>query len=147
MTAQTRPYNSSHLQFEFWTTMPKRTMSAALNFGARLMALRKAAGYTQTELAGELGVTRRMIAYYEGETEHPPANLLAGLAKALGVTIEQLLGTEPVRARAKPRNSRLERQLLAIEKLDARTKRQVIQLLDTFIANEKLKQKIGKQAA
>ena len=52
-----------------------------------------------------------------------------------------------MRARAKPRNSRLERQLQAIEKLDARTKRQAIQLLDTFIANEKLKQKIGKQAA
>lgn len=33
------------------------------------------------------------------------------------------------------------------EKLNARTKHQVIQLRDTFIANEKLKQKIGRQAA
>jgi len=75
--------------------MPKKTMSAAGNFGARLVELRKAAGYTQGELAAELGVTRRMVAYYEGETEHPPANLLPGLAKALGVTIEQLLGSDP----------------------------------------------------
>ena len=35
---------------------------------SRVRALRKAAGYTQQELAQELGVSRRMIAYYEGET-------------------------------------------------------------------------------
>jgi len=147
MPAETHPYNPAHLPFEAWTTMPKKTMSAAGNFGARLVELRKSAGYTQGELAAELGVTRRMVAYYEGETEHPPANLLPGLAKALGVTIEQLLGTEPLRRQTKARNSRLERRLQAIEKLDARTKRQVIQLLDTFIANEKLKQRLEKQPA
>ena len=59
-----------------------------------------------------------MVAYYEGETEHLPASLLPGLAKALGVTIEALLGTEPVKKSArsaKPANSRLQRRLAQIE--------------------------------
>lgn len=92
-----RPYNFGH-QFQLWNpTMPKRTNEALADFGTRLAELRKAAGHTQVELANELGVTRRMIAYYEGETEHPPANLLPTLARALGVTIEALLGTAPAR--------------------------------------------------
>lgn len=108
---------------------------------ATCVALRKTAGYTQTELANELGVTRRMIAYYEGETEHPPSHLLAGIAKALGVMIDELLGTEPLRKRAKPKNSRLQRRLQQIEKLEASEKRQILQILDAFIERGQLKRR------
>jgi len=131
--------------------MPKPRNGSAPRFGARLVELRKAAGYTQTELANELGVTRRMIAYYEGETEYPPSTLLAGLAKALGVSIEALLGTEPMRktARAaKPATSRLQRKLAQIEKLEPSEKRQILQVLDTLLESAQLKRKMQtKQAA
>lgn len=148
---KTHPYNSRH-PLQLWNPqMPKRANDAASGFGARLVELRKAAGYTQTELANELGVTRRMIAYYEGETEHPPANLLSGLAKALGITIEALLGSEPVRKptrAAKPANSRLQRRLAQIEKLEPTEKRQVLQLIDAFIERGALKRKAqGKATA
>lgn len=43
--------------------------------------------------------------------------------------------------------NRLERRLLEIEKLDAKAKRQITQLLDTFIEREKLKQRVSAQAA
>ena len=145
---QNRPYNFGHPFDEWNETMPKRSNEATADFGTRLVALRKAAGYTQTELANELGVTRRMIAYYEGETEHPPSHLLIGIAKALGVMIEELLGTEPLRKRAKPKNSRLQRRLQQIEKLEAGEKRQILQILDAFIERGQLKRKHqNKQAA
>ena len=51
--------------------MTKHLANDAGGFGTRLVALRKAAGYTQQQLADELGVTRRMVAYYETESEHP----------------------------------------------------------------------------
>jgi transcriptional regulator with XRE-family HTH domain len=138
-----RRYNFGH-QLALWKmTMPKRTNAALPNFGVRLVELRKAAGFTQTELANELGITRRMIAYYEGETEHPPSNLLPGLAQALGVSIEVLLGATPPTSRktAKPNDSRLQRRLQQIEKLEAGEKRQVLQLLDAFIERGQLKRK------
>lgn len=129
--------------------MPKRTNEALADFGTRLAELRKAAGYTQAELANELGVTRRMIAYYEGETEHPPANLLPTLARALGVTIEALLGTAPARKTAakagKSVNSRLQRRLQQIEKLDAQEKRQVLQIIDALIERGQLKQRMERK--
>ncbi|WP_148864766.1 helix-turn-helix transcriptional regulator [Marinobacter fonticola] len=38
------------------------------DFGKRLAQLRKDAGFTQKELADEIGATRRVIAYYETES-------------------------------------------------------------------------------
>lgn len=142
------PYNRPHLDVPAETQMPRRIVNAPTGFGARLAALRKAAGYTQTELAEELGISQRMVAYYEGQTEHAPAALLPAIAKALRVTTDELLGVASVKKASRPSNSRLQRRMHEIEKLDAKTKRQVMQLLDTFIANQKLRQKVeGKQPA
>ena len=142
-----RPYNFGY-QFEQWKMlMPKRTNAALAHFGARLVELRKAAGYTQTELANELGVTRRMIAYYEGETEHPPSNLLSGMAYALGVSIEVLLGSAPVKPRAKSANTRLQRRLQQVEKLAPTEKRQILQIIDAFIEREQLKKRVQSKRA
>ena len=118
------------------------------NFGERLAQLRKAAGYTQVELAQELGISQRMVAYYESPNANPPANLLPRIAAALGITIDALFGRPAKRRLAKQEgDSRLRRRLLAIEKLDVTEKRQVLQLLDAFIERGQLRRKTEKQAA
>jgi len=70
--------------------MPKRTIQIDReeHFGARLAKLRMEAGYSQRDLAKELGISQRMIAYYEKETKHPPTHLLPLFAEALGVSTE-----------------------------------------------------------
>lgn len=128
--------------------MPKKSRKETMSFGARLTELRKAAGFTQQELADEVGVSRRMLAYYEVQSDHPPTTLLPAIATALKISTDELLGVAPARRVAKPRNTRLERRIQEIDKLDVRKKRQIMQLLDTFIANEKLRQKVeAKQSA
>jgi transcriptional regulator with XRE-family HTH domain len=117
----------------------------AENFGDRLAELRKAAGYTQVELAAELAITQRMVAYYEAPDAHPPAHLLPRMAQALGISVDVLLGIEPLRRGKKLASNRLERRLLEIEKLDPKAQRQITQLLDTFIEREKLKQRVQEQ--
>lgn len=52
------------------------------SFGERLAQLRKAAGYTQVEFAAEIGITQRMVAYYEAPDAQPPAHLLPQMAQA-----------------------------------------------------------------
>ena len=49
--------------------MPKYTNDSLADFGKRLAQLRKDAGFTQKELADEIGATRRVIAYYETENQ------------------------------------------------------------------------------
>ncbi len=132
-------------------TVPKTTQSnGTAGFGARLAELRKAAGFTQQQLADEVGVSRRMVAYYEGQTEHPPTTLLPAIARALKLSTDALLGLAPIAAAKKPRgarqaDSRLVRRLQAIEKLEPAEKRQVLQVLDAFIERGQLKRKMASR--
>jgi transcriptional regulator with XRE-family HTH domain len=124
--------------------MPRKIKpEAASGFGARLAALRKAAGITQTAFAHEIGISQRMMAYYEGPTAHPPANLLPAMAQALGVSVDTLLGVETSKRRAKATDTRLHRRLQQIEGLEPAEKRQVLQLIDAFIERGQLKRKAG----
>lgn len=119
--------------------MPKQLPNTIEGFGTRLAALRKAAGYTQQQLADEIGVSRRVIAYYEAESEHPPANLLVDLGRALNVSVDELLGLAPKR-REPSLNPRLERRVRQIESLSPKPKQQLLSLIDTFIAAEQMRQ-------
>lgn len=129
--------------------MGKRiTAAEAASFGERLAALRKAAGFTQVELAAELDISQRMVAYYEGPAASPPAALLPRIATVLGVSIDELFGRTTKRRLAKQEgDSRLRRRLLAIEKLDIAERRQVLQLLDAFIERGVLRRRAAGQNA
>ena len=43
-----------------------------MNFGEKLKDLRTQKGWSQEELAKQMGVTRRTIGGYEARTPHPP---------------------------------------------------------------------------
>ncbi len=135
-------YNSGQSNTQQGVSMPKQDFDALTDFGKRLAKLRKDAGYTQTELATELGVTQRMISYYEGHTEYPPSAILPNLANLLGVTADELLGIKPLKKTKKP-DTRLQRRMQKIEKMSAAKRRQVLQVIDTFIEAEQFKQKAG----
>lgn len=118
-----------------------------MNFGARLAELRKHAGYTQVEFAREVGISQRMVAYYESPEAHPPAHLLPDMARVLGVSTDELLGLAPVK-RMKAGSSRLQRRLQQIERLEPTEKRQILQVLDTLLESAQLKRKAqSKQPA
>jgi transcriptional regulator with XRE-family HTH domain len=122
--------------------MPKKRKEETMSFGARLAELRKAAGFTQQELAEDIGVSRRMLAYYEVQSEHPPTHLLPAIARALQLSTDELLGLVPAKRAAKaakPANSRLQRRLAQIEKLEPTKKRQILQVLDTLIESAQFK--------
>lgn len=119
--------------------MPKQNVEDLTEFGKRLSALRKQAGYTQTDLAKELPISQRMISYYESDTDYPPASLLPDLVKLLGVTSDELLGIAPLKRTRQP-DTRLLRRLQKIEKLDSSKKRQVLQMIDTMIEHAQLTQ-------
>lgn len=118
--------------------MSKHADPQTRGFGERLAQLRKAAGYTQQQLGDEIGASRRQVAYYEGESEHPPASLLIALARALNVTTDELLGMRTGRGKATTPavSTRLERRLKLIERMPPKPKQQLIGLIDTFIAAE-----------
>lgn len=126
--------------------MPKAKTRETMSFGARLAELRKARGFTQQELADQIGLSRRMLAYYEGQSEHPPTTHLPAIAQALRVSTDVLLGLTTVKPAARQKDSRLLRRMQEIEKLDSQDKRQVLQLLDAFIEKGQLRRKAQRAA-
>ncbi len=122
--------------------MPRRKMvhtESVQTFGARLAQHRQAAGYSQRELATELGISHRMVAYYE-TAGYCPLDLLPRLAQVLGVSTDQLLGDNGRKAPrpAPQRDSRLWRRFAQIEKLPPAERKPIIQVLDAFLAKAKL---------
>jgi transcriptional regulator with XRE-family HTH domain len=118
----------------------KLESNASESFGALMARLRKDAGFSQRDLARELGVTQRMIAYYEGQSEHPPAHLLPALAELFGLSTDQLLGIKPPKP-TRPANQRLLQRMRQIEKLPAREKKQLLALIDAFLERDALAKK------
>ncbi len=64
-----------------------------MNFRAdRMVSLRKASGYKQTELAAELGTTQAQISLYERGSTTPSTDTVVALAQTLNTTTDYLLG-------------------------------------------------------
>lgn len=57
-----------------------------------IVKFRKAKGLTQIDLAKKSGLSRRMIAHYETNISNPPINNILAIARALNVSLNELLG-------------------------------------------------------
>lgn len=110
----------------------------AETFGQRLAHLRKARGFTQTELGQLVGLSQRLMTYYESEGGRPPGHLLPKLAETLGVSVDALLGVETIHEPPPPKHSRLWRKLRAIEDLPDADRKAVIRFVDALLARQRL---------
>jgi len=109
------------------------------HFGNRLARLRKQSGYTQLQFSQEINISRCMVAYYEREAKNPPAHILTEIARALGVTVDQLLNVNTVSS-IKLENVRLQKKLAQIERLPAKKKKQILAFIDAILENERFKE-------
>lgn len=107
--------------------------STVKGFGKRLAGLRKQMGFTQTQLGAKVGVSYRVIAYYEGETEYPPAHLIEPLAKALNVSTDELLGIQELKQERDPKQAALWRRLKKIENLPKNDQKALLHYLDALV--------------
>lgn len=64
-------------------------------FGARVAAMRKAAGLSQAQLARELKISTSAVGMYEQGRREPSLELLANIADYFGVSIDFLVTGKP----------------------------------------------------
>ncbi|MBI1871374.1 MAG: helix-turn-helix transcriptional regulator [Chlamydiae bacterium] len=103
------------------------------DFGKRLTSLRKAKGLTQQVLGEKVGVSNRVIAYYEGETKFPPAHLLIPMAKALQVSADELLGLKQLKEQNNSQYASLWRKIKKIELLSKKDQKALLYYLDALL--------------
>jgi len=116
------------------------TTKAAPIFGQRLSAVRKARGITQRELADLLGTTREMVDYYERPAINPALEVVRGCAKALGVPVIELFGSEDNenngrKKRGSGPTGRMRQLFEAASKLSRSQQQKIAAVLEAFVAH------------
>lgn len=66
-------------------------MDVRRNFGKRLRELREAEGWSQEEFADRAGLHRTYVSAVERGVRNPTLSVLARIAKALGITLSELV--------------------------------------------------------
>ena len=104
-------------------------------FSQRLIALRKAKGLTQLQLAKALNVSRDTISYYEIRAKNPTHETVQVLADFFGVPCDQLLASE-IQLKKKPGPvSKLQKQFQDVQHLPKEEQKFVSKFLDQFLVN------------
>jgi len=109
------------------------------DFGKRLAKMRRSKGFTQTELGDKIGVSQRVIAYYEGETTYPPTHLLIPIAKALKINIDELLGLKKAEV-SDSNHAALWRKLKKAEALSPKDRKTLADFIDALLVRSKAKE-------
>lgn len=118
------------------STSPTMTPDESAFFqalGTRIAGQRRVQRLTQTQLGELVGVTQQQIASFETGRRRMPISTLPPLAKALGVTIEELIG-EPAKAAKRGPTSKLQQQIAAITQLPRARQQFIIQVIDSMLA-------------
>jgi transcriptional regulator with XRE-family HTH domain len=113
--------------------MPRHLAKPRPKQAARLVALRKAAGLSQAELAKLAHVSPKSIGYWETSAIPPRSDVLPLLAKALGVRVEDILGDKPVEPRRPGPVGRLQRVFEQAVVLPRRQQDLVARFVETLV--------------
>ncbi len=116
--------------------MSKNNNKETTNFGKRLAKIRKQRGMTQGDLGKKIGVSQRVIAYYEKETQFIPAGNLNKIAGALNVSADEILGIKSLSIEAPP-NRRLAKRLRHFEKLPSQHQKAILHYIDAPLFKRK----------
>jgi transcriptional regulator with XRE-family HTH domain len=124
--------NSTHFEIVVPTAMTPDEKAFFQAMGERIAESRKALDMTQAQLADELDVAQQVIASYEVGRRRMQLTLLPRLARALAVSVEELIGEEPQRSKRGPAPKLLQ-QIERIHRLPKAQQRFVMQMIDTVL--------------
>jgi transcriptional regulator with XRE-family HTH domain len=113
--------------------LSKEEQAFFVQLGNRIAQLRKEQDITQVELAELLGVSQQTITAYEVGRRRIQVSALPVIARALHVSIEELIGEDAKRNSKRGPASRLEQQLDQISQLPRAKQKFVSQMLDTVL--------------
>ncbi len=99
---------------------------------SRLRQLREAAGLSLRDLAKQIGEEHSNIRYWEQSGNLPRSNVLVPMAKALGVTVEELLGESRPKRGVSP-GGRSRQLFEAVSKMPRRQQEKILDILEPFV--------------
>jgi len=110
-----------------------KAKTAAPTIGGRVAELRKQFGYTQSELAEELGIMQKLVSDYERGRIRIPPEVLAKLATAFEVSTDELIGVKRLKTRRPLKNRRLQLRLNRPGELSKSDQETIIRMIDSLL--------------
>jgi len=101
--------------------------------GSRLRVLREASGLSLRELARQIGEQPTNLSYWERNGSLPRADLIVPIAKALGVTVEEILGQDKPRRAAAP-GGKVRHVFEQVQKLPRRQQDRIVEVVEALVA-------------
>jgi transcriptional regulator with XRE-family HTH domain len=105
---------------------------------SRLRTLREARGLSVRELARQIGEESSNVSFWERTGTLPRSNVLLPIAKALGVTVEGLLGEQP--SRVVSPGGKMRQTFEEVSKLPRRQQDHILKVLNALLAQAKTDQ-------
>ena len=116
-------------------------MSQKNKLGSRIITLRKAKNWSQSDLAASVGVSYAQIGRYETKDAQPPAAVLKKIADALDTTVDFLVnGNTEDKANASLVDVEVIRYFKEVDALPAEDKTALLRVIAGFIRDVKTKQ-------
>jgi transcriptional regulator with XRE-family HTH domain len=112
-------------------TQTEKTFFRAM--GERIAALRKDANLSQQQLAEAMQVSQQTIASWEVGRRRVPVSMLPALARALGTSVEALIGEKAPPAKRGP-TPKLQQQMQRLSALPKPKQRAVMEVLEAMLA-------------
>ena len=103
------------------------------DIGTKILQLRKQKNLSQTDFAKAIGASRTMVGNYERNVNAPSIEMIAKIAKTLGVSIDFLIGEGKLAQYKKETIQRIEE----IDQLDPDTQNTLFTLIDTVVRDYK----------
>lgn len=109
-------------------------------FGDNLIKYRKLRSLSQEQLSELSNVSRRMIAYYETKESNPPVKNVLALAKALNVSIYDLIGgnDNEMIDMFKDVDPRTLKKIMAITKLSKKDRTTIYNMIDALLEKDQV---------
>lgn len=116
-------------------------MSHKNKLGDRIIDLRKAKAWSQSQLADKVGISYAQIGRYETKGSQPPAEVLKKIADALDSTVDYLVngGTED-KAKASLHDAEVIRYFKEVDNLPTEDKSALLRVIGGFLRDVKTKQ-------
>jgi transcriptional regulator with XRE-family HTH domain len=109
---------------------------ATNGYTSRLRGLREAAGLSVRELARQIGEQHTNVLYWESSGKPPRSDVLAPMAQALGVTIEDILGLPKPRRVLAP-GGKVRQLFEEVSRLPRRQQDKIVSLLEPFVVQQR----------
>lgn len=115
------------------STMARKLTKNRPRQGARLAELRHNAGLSQAELARIIGESQQNIAFWEQNDKPPKSEVLIPMAKALGVSVEEILTDKKVVRKTGGPVGKLKKTFDEVSKLPRRQQDKIIEFVSALV--------------